>query len=151
MSTCCVYVIRCKVNGCCYVGSTINYSSRKSQHKCSLRQNKHFSKAMQADYSQYGEDSFEFAILERVTDVTYLPQAESYHISILKPTYNIAKWAGRAQLDPSHYQVAPYEQTTQHIERTRKKLTGRKQTPEHKRKRQEAIDAARARGFVKRK
>lgn len=60
-------MIRCKVNGKCYIGQSTNIKSRWYTHKYNLRHNKHSSKEMNKDWNTYGEDNFEFKIIQRCT------------------------------------------------------------------------------------
>lgn len=49
-----VYVIRNRFNGRVYVGSTKNFSQRKSTHFSHLKFNKHKNRRLQKDYIRYG-------------------------------------------------------------------------------------------------
>lgn len=62
-----IYMIRCKINGKCYVGQSTNIKSRWRSHKYNLKHNKHSSKEMNKDWNAYGEDNFEFKIIQRCT------------------------------------------------------------------------------------
>ena len=58
-----VYEIKNKVNGNCYIGSTINPKARWAEHKGRLRNNKHHSFIMQNAWKKYGEGAFEFNVI----------------------------------------------------------------------------------------
>ena len=60
-------MIRCKVNDKCYVGQSTNIKNRWRTHKYKLRHNKHSSKEMNKDWNTYGEDNFEFKIIQECT------------------------------------------------------------------------------------
>lgn len=47
-----------------YIGSAKNFRTRKNSHLHCLRKNKHHSQYLQNAYNKYGEESFEFIILE---------------------------------------------------------------------------------------
>lgn len=61
-----VYQIRCIPTGKIYVGSAVNISRRWYQHRRDLRQGMHGNQHLQYAWSKYGEESFEFTILEFV-------------------------------------------------------------------------------------
>jgi group I intron endonuclease len=58
-----VYSIKNTVNGHCYIGSTVNYKSRWSTHRGSLRRGKHHSFILQKAWDKYGESAFTFNVL----------------------------------------------------------------------------------------
>ena len=58
-----IYSIENKVNGNCYIGSTINYKSRWRDHKTTLRHGRHHSFILQKAWDKYGENNFEFKLL----------------------------------------------------------------------------------------
>ncbi len=62
-----VYMIRCKVNGKVYVGSSSrSVKTRKHSHFNLLKAKKHTCKQMQNDFDEFGESAFEFNVLEKV-------------------------------------------------------------------------------------
>lgn len=65
MSTPAVYIIRCKVNGRAYVGSSIDVDLRIRQHKKNLSSGRHTNPFLQRAWSALGEGCFEFSILEQ--------------------------------------------------------------------------------------
>jgi group I intron endonuclease len=58
-----IYSIENKVNGNCYIGSTVNYKSRWRDHKTTLRHGRHHSFILQKAWNKYGEENFEFKLL----------------------------------------------------------------------------------------
>ncbi len=60
-------MIRCKINGRCYVGQSTNIKSRWNSHRYKLRHDEHPSKEMNKDWNIYGEDNFEFKIIQECT------------------------------------------------------------------------------------
>lgn len=62
---CCVYSIRCKVNGKRYIGSTSNYKCRKSTLLSQLNTGRFGNLALQVDWYKYGADAFYFRILKK--------------------------------------------------------------------------------------
>ena len=87
-----------------YVGSTIwRFDRRLRKHQGLLEQNKHYSKLWQQDWNEFGNDSFQFEILE-FTNKVDAQDREQYYLDLLQPYnfgYNIATssiyGAGRPQ------------------------------------------------------
>lgn len=59
-----IYRILNKVNGKCYIGSAVTVFGRLTQHKHQLRKGTHFNAHLQSAWVKYGEESFEFSLLE---------------------------------------------------------------------------------------
>lgn len=59
-----IYKILNRTNNKFYLGSAVNFKKRWWVHLCRLRQGRHDNKHLQAAYNQYGEDAFEFIIIE---------------------------------------------------------------------------------------
>lgn len=97
----CIYQIKNIVNNKIYIGSTIRASYiRKYEHFSELRNNKHCNNHLQKAWNKYGEDKFEFSILETfifpdtyssIIKVEYLTSREFYLINLLSANYNIKK------------------------------------------------------------
>lgn len=63
-----VYQIVCKNTGKFYIGSSkVNIFCRWQRHRWELNRNSHFNKKLQNAWNKYGEESFEFLILEETT------------------------------------------------------------------------------------
>jgi group I intron endonuclease len=75
-----IYIIRNKLNGKVYVGSSINVEQRWRQHKGLLRKNEHHSPTLQNAWNKYGEEVFEFVIAEEVLNVEELAETEQRFI-----------------------------------------------------------------------
>lgn len=88
-----VYSITNTANGKMYVGSACRFSARWSVHKGQLRSGKHHSIHLQRAWNKYGEDAFEFAVLEE-TGRDYAVKIEQVWMDWLKPVYNICPTAG---------------------------------------------------------
>ena len=80
-----IYSILNKSNGKIYVGQTINPKNRRRGHFSQLRGNYHFNDHLQKSYNKYGEDSFEFNILEYCSDEN-LDKNEKWWISYFNST-----------------------------------------------------------------
>ena len=120
-----IYGIRNKVNDWIYVGQSYvrqgikaykrtGVTERFDQHRRELKKNKHCNQHLQNAWNKYGEENFEFIILEQVDDVELLNEREQFWIDkVWDNCYNISPTAGS--------------------------LRGAKQSKEHVRKRTEAI------------
>lgn len=88
-----IYQIRNKKNGKRYIGRTVNFARRKSQHFSDLRAGRHFNSHLQRAWNKYGESAFVFEELE------VLPQSEQerreqwYLDKHLKDLYNTSESA----------------------------------------------------------
>ena len=83
-----IYQIRNKVNNKIYIGSTNNLERRWENHIYQLKNNIHHSIKLQKAWNKYGEDNFEFSIIEEfnsdneddkyIKEQYYLDLYESY-------------------------------------------------------------------------
>lgn len=87
-----IYKIYNKINGCYYIGSSLNVEARFRVHRSSLKKNKHHSPILQRAWNKYGEKSFIFEIIEHCTKEEILNR-ENYYLKTYTPYYNIAKEA----------------------------------------------------------
>ena len=60
-----VYRISNLIDGKSYIGISIDYVARWKQHKRALRNNKHCNRKLQNAWNKYGEESFEFQVIEK--------------------------------------------------------------------------------------
>ena len=63
---CGIYSIINKIDNRVYIGSSTDIIRRWGVHRTSLRAGKHHAKALQRDWSLYGEDAFEFSVIEEI-------------------------------------------------------------------------------------
>ena len=93
-----IYQIKNLQNGRVYVGSSVNLKKRWKEHRNDLKKGSHHSQKLQNAWNKYGEESFEFSILEAVFDKTKLLEQEQHWIDLLCATsrvnYNISTVAG---------------------------------------------------------
>jgi hypothetical protein len=61
-----VYQILCRATGKLYVGSSVDLFARWAQHRVALRRGIHQNYRLQKAWEEYGEEAFEFSILELV-------------------------------------------------------------------------------------
>ncbi|MCK5019704.1 MAG: GIY-YIG nuclease family protein [Candidatus Peribacteraceae bacterium] len=100
-----VYQILNKINGKLYVGSAINIKNRWNAHKNDLRGNRHYNTHLQNSYNKYGENGFEFSVIERVEDTTHLIEREQFWMDTLKVVekgYNMCPVAYRCMTGRKH-------------------------------------------------
>lgn len=63
-----IYAIRCNINEKVYIGQTSGkFNGRFNAHRCDLRKGKGIQK-LQIDWNLYGEDNFDFIIIEFIED-----------------------------------------------------------------------------------
>lgn len=73
-----IYLIICKPTGMAYVGQSKEAKKRWSQHRMHLRRGSHHSPRLQKEWSEHGEASFMFAIVERRVDMVFLHCREQF-------------------------------------------------------------------------
>lgn len=89
-----IYCILNKLNERRYVGSSMNFNKRKSEHLLLLRGGKHHSVYLQNSWDKYGEHNFEFVILEEIIEDVNLIVREQWWIDNTDSSYNMCKIAG---------------------------------------------------------
>lgn len=88
LEICAVYMIINTKNGKRYIGSSKNVRNRLWGHRANLRHNKHYNHLLQDDWNEYGENSFEYSIIEICTIENKFDR-EQYYVQTLNPEYNI--------------------------------------------------------------
>ena len=93
-----IYRILNLVNKKCYIGQTRNFIKRFSRHRLDLRENKHENQYLQNAWNKYGEENFEFSIIESNIEYERLNELEEYYIYFYnsftdsnKSGYNLTK------------------------------------------------------------
>lgn len=86
---CAVYCIYNCINGCEYIGSSSNVYNRMLKHRALLRHGKHSNWKLQKDWDNFGEDNFEFKIIETCS-VSELKERENGYIKSSAFSYNLA-------------------------------------------------------------
>lgn len=80
---CGIYCIENLVNDKKYIGLSRNIEQRFSRHKNALNHNRHVNTHLQAAWNTYGENNFQFTILE-LCDKEVIKEKEIYYISMFK-------------------------------------------------------------------
>lgn len=95
-----VYSIENKVNGKCYIGSTVNPVARWSKHKGDLNKNAHHSFVLQRAWNKHGEKNFFFKIL---LQCSAKDKIEYENRCMVLQSYNILKTAKEALIFTDQY------------------------------------------------
>lgn len=145
-----IYQITNKVNGNCYIGSSVDLQRRRRQHFNNLANGTHVNSHLQNAYNKYGNDSLEFEIIEFIDindDIKEtLLEREQFWIDTVNPEYNILPVAGsnlgfkhseetKLKISNSTKGVKKSELHAKHI---RESQRGKQLTEEHKKKLSEA-------------
>ena len=85
-----IYCIENKINNKTYIGSSKNLYQRLLKHFALLRHDKHENAHLQSAWNKYGEENFEWFILE-FCDTSILTEREQYCLDLLGGEYNITK------------------------------------------------------------
>ncbi|MNJ90225.1 GIY-YIG catalytic domain protein [compost metagenome] len=97
-----IYAIKNKTNGKMYVGSSRQYGdNRWKTHLKILRANCHHSSKLQRAWNKYGEENFEYIILEKLNDEQDQFEKEQYWIDLkdsYRNGYNATETAGRVDM-----------------------------------------------------
>jgi len=104
-----IYVIENKTNGKYYLGSSIDINSRWHDHRKHLRGGYHHSIALQRAWDKYGEDSFEFKILEETTEPENILKIEQTYLDDFPCHYNSSRMASGAGGDCLRKPVCQYD------------------------------------------
>jgi hypothetical protein len=65
-----IYALRCRTTGRSWIDSSPNLDAAQNSQLFQLRQKLHRNKDLQTEWNTYGEESFEFAILEALPEDT---------------------------------------------------------------------------------
>lgn len=126
-----IYRITNLQNGMSYIGKTgMNFGDRWDSHRALLRAGKHGNSYLQNAWNKYGEESFEFAIVEVVDDNDKLNELEIRYIADFKAremSYNLHAGGDGGYNLGKHLS----EETKRKIgEKNRAHMTGRKASAE---------------------
>lgn len=140
-----IYCIRNTKNNKVYIGSSNNLQRRLRDHRTELNKGRHINDHLQKSWERYGEDCFEFSILECCQEAKLL-QREDYYIQKYdslnsEKGYNLLS-ADRAIFSESTRQKLSEAGRRPCSEETKRKISeakkGIKFTDEHRKKLSEA-------------
>lgn len=78
---CGIYMIKNTSNNKIYIGQSVNIYKRWEKHKSDLNNNRHDNKHLQNAWNKYGEDCFDFSIIEECVE-NELNDREIYYIQL---------------------------------------------------------------------
>lgn len=88
LNFCGIYMITNYISNKRYIGSSVNVGQRLWTHRSELRHQKHPNSHLQNAWNKYGEENFNYTILEKCTPENRF-EREQYYVNTLKPEYNI--------------------------------------------------------------
>ena len=121
----CVYLLLCGTNNKPYIGSTRDFELRKKEHQRRLRRGAHENRKLQRAWRKYGEEVFEFSILETCGEGVRLDR-EQYWIDY----YKAASRCGGYNILPLARSSLGRKCTSVTKAKLRRKALGRTQTPQ---------------------
>lgn len=133
-----IYGIQNIVNNHIYIGKTgMNFGDRWDAHRALLRGGKHFNQYLQRSWDKYGEDNFDFIIIEECM-TEELDDKERYYIQLYRDmdlAYNLADGGEGGSFLGKHLS----EEAKRKIgDKNRKHMTGRKLSEETRTKMSES-------------
>lgn len=78
---CGIYCIENVTNNKKYIGQSVDIYRRWANHRCDLNGNRHRNEHLQSAWNKYGEDKFEFSVIEKC-DEDLLDMKETYYIDL---------------------------------------------------------------------
>ena len=135
-----IYEIKNKVNGNCYIGSTINPKARWTSHRGTLRAGKHHSFILQKAWDKHGESNFNFQVLLECDKKDMIDYENRF---MVLQYYNVLRTAKECLVRGGWKHTEDFKQRMSKIRKGRaiseeqkelisKALKGRKHTQEYK-------------------
>lgn len=127
--TCGIYKIRNIVNGKVIIGSSINIPYRWSAYKCWLRKNKYENQYLQNSWNKYGEQNFEFSVIEECPENQLLIR-EDFWISQYDSMNRDKGYNLQSANRNTGYSYKGWKHTEESLEKMRISHLGKKHTME---------------------
>lgn len=128
-----IYKITCVVTDDFYVGSAVKPKRRRWEHWDALKKNKHHCTALQRAWNEYGEDAFDFDVIEEVEDESKLLLIEDMYLAQHAGQQHCYNTALSTQI-PSSSQKEVREKIAQSLKdfytENQHPMQGKKHTPE---------------------
>lgn len=123
-----IYKITNTVNNKIYIGSAVYLVRRFTEHKRQLRNNCHNNRLLQRAWNKYGENAFDFSVLEFVSDVNLLIEREQFW---LDETKCFQKSIGY-NLSPTAKSILGYQFSNEQKAKVSRGLKGKKKSASHR-------------------
>lgn len=81
-----------------YIGSSHDIAARFVQHQSLLRRGKHHAQRLQDAWDRYGEDAFDWVVLEELATSGKLAEREQWYLDSVLPEYNGASVANNTSI-----------------------------------------------------
>lgn len=128
-----IYKITCVVTDDFYVGSAVKPKRRRWEHWDALKKNRHHCTALQTAWNEFGEDAFEFEVIEEVEDESKLLAIEDMYLAQHAGNHYCYNTAMSTQI-PSSTQSEVREKIShslrEHYAENEHPRQGKKHTPE---------------------
>jgi len=122
-----IYAITNLESGKTYIGSTKSFVERWKEHRKLLRHSVHFNLHLQHAWNKYGEDTFEFGVLEYLDNIEDLIRAEQFWMDKYsgkgKELYNIVLVAAAPMRGRKHTEESKRRIGRSHLGRKNTKET----------------------------
>lgn len=122
-----VYAITHTPTGRLYIGSSVNVPRRWSSHRRDLRRGTHPNRFLQAAWVKYGEDAFEFTVIEQCPPERLVEREQAW----LDTLRSFDRSVG-FNLSPSAYSLRGFRFTAEQRARVSSALKGRPKSAEHR-------------------
>jgi len=126
---CGIYAIENLITGKVYIGGGTRINQRWRIHKNTLKRNQHYNSYLQEDWNEYGEENFQFIVIE-LCEKNELDKKEDWYIKKYENKYNL-QGGGKVGYIRS-------EESKKKISGDNHPLWGKHHTPETRKKMSEA-------------